>query len=646
MRRVVPLIWVLAALALAQPPRMAALSDLQMQWAEAQCPKPESLGTNFSGLTNPDRDLQTQGGQAALGQNLLAGLDESIAELEQELKDLEAGDPSRAMIEQQLRALKAQRQQLQRVAPQRPSAPAIPNQAGALANLRRALNAVAGPGSLRLMETQPEYKDAATASRNAALAAVIGKPQLALGLLLRAQQLEPRNPAHLVNLAGIANYYGLFAEALALSTAAEGLNPPAALRPLLQNNKGHALLRLRRLPEAEAALRAAAQADPNLQEARLNLAYALGAQNKCAEASVWAKRAWWRHNLSGAENTRVRPLSELFVPVTGVPTLPSLNFVAPGQTAGAREALEALRQEIEAKRPTLEAFTSAGAAEGRRSVEIRAERRVGVVKGRFITFLSDALGSAARLNNLNDYAAREGQAYEAAEATLRRTVSELNARFGSSPGCASAAAWREAALPAFQAADRALRSLYTQAWQSAATLSTRFSEPTYRTVATLRLRLLYYLAAQKVYDYASTYLVGLESARGSENCGNESAPIMGPLATPQVPPACTPSPAPATPARGWRLFLSCDRTEFNFANPAWMDRFQILRDSLSPLVFSQLDFRLAVFVPGGFVRLTNEGGIMDAGLVAPGGNRNWSLVWNASSGSVGFASSEPQLGVK
>ncbi|GEM82912.1 hypothetical protein [Meiothermus hypogaeus] len=70
----------------------------------------------------------------------------------------------------------------------------------ALANLRRALNAAAGPGSLRLMETQPEYKDAATASRNAALAAVIGEPQLALGLLLRAQQLEPRNPAHLVNL--------------------------------------------------------------------------------------------------------------------------------------------------------------------------------------------------------------------------------------------------------------------------------------------------------------------------------------------------------------------------------------------------------------------------------------------------------------
>ncbi|MCX7783455.1 MAG: hypothetical protein N2318_07380, partial [Meiothermus sp.] len=350
--------------------------------------------------------------------------------------------------------------------------------------------------------------------------------------------------------------------------------------------------------------------------------------------------------LSGAENSQVRPLSELFVPVSGVPALPSLNFVAPGQTAGAREALEALRLQIEARRPKLEEFQAAGAAEGRRSVEIRAERRVGVAKGRFITFLSDALASAVRLNNLNDYAVREGQALEAAETTLSRTVSELDARVGSNPSCASAAAWREAALPAFQAAENALRSLYTQAWRSGATLSSRFSEPTYRAHAVLRLRSLYYQAASKLYDYASTYLSGLEAARGSENCGSESALAMGALSTPQVPPACTPSAAPATPARGWRLFLSCDRTAFNFANPAWMDRFQILRDSLSPLVFSQLDFRLAVFVSGGFVRLTNEAGIMDAGLVAPGGNRNWSLVWNASSGSVGFASSESQLGVK
>ncbi|MDW8424380.1 MAG: hypothetical protein RMK51_00485 [Meiothermus sp.] len=639
MRSVVLLILVFASLALAQP-RMAALSDLQMQWAEAQCPKPRELGVSFSGLTNPQRDVQTEAGREALRQNLSGPMKEMIAALEQQLRELPPDDPSRPQLQQALNQLKAEQARTPSPAAQSPSPQA------ALANLRRALNAAAGPGSLRLMETQPEYREAAAASRNAALAAVMGKPQLALGLLLRAQQLEPRNPAHLVNLAGIANYYGLFAEALALSTAAEGLNPPAALRPWLQNNKGHALLRLRRLPEAESALRAAAQADPNLQEARLNLAYTLGAQNKCPEASVWAKRAWWRHGLSGADNSQVRPLSELFVPVSGVPTLPSLSFVPPGQTAGAREALEALRLEIEAKRPKLEEFQAASAAEGRRSVEIRAERRVGVAKGRFITFLSQALASAVALSDRNYYAAREGQALEAAEATLRGTVSELNARFGSSPGCASAAAWREAALPAFQAADSALRSLYAQAWRSGATLTTRFSEPAYRARAVLRLRGLYYEAASKLYDYASTYLSGLEAARGSENCGSESALVVGALSTPQVPLACTPSAAPATPTRGWRLFLSCDRTAFNFAHPAWMDRFQIPRDSLSPLVFSQLDFRLAVFVPGGFVRLTNEGGIMDAGLIAPGGNRNWSLVWNASSGSVGFASSEPQLGVK
>ncbi|MCX8089303.1 MAG: hypothetical protein N3C58_08545, partial [Meiothermus ruber] len=110
--------------------------------------------------------------------------------------------------------------------------------------------------------------------------------------------------------------------------------------------------------------------------------------------------------------------------------------------------------------------------------------------------------------------------------------------------------------------------------------------------------------------------------------------------------ACTPAATPATPPKGWRLALSCDRTDFNFANPPWMDRYQILRDSLSPVVFSQLDARLTVFVPGGFVRLDAEGALMDAGLLVPSGNRHWSFVWNASSGSVGFASSEPQFGVK
>jgi len=44
----------LAALALGQPPCMAALSDLQINIGE-KCPKPDSLGTNFSALTNPDR---------------------------------------------------------------------------------------------------------------------------------------------------------------------------------------------------------------------------------------------------------------------------------------------------------------------------------------------------------------------------------------------------------------------------------------------------------------------------------------------------------------------------------------------------------------------------------------------------------------
>lgn len=645
MRISVLFICLLAALAQAQAPRMAALSDLQINIGE-KCPKPDSLGTSFSALTNPDRDVETRGGQAALGQNIMAGLDESIRELEEELRDLEADDPSRPMLQQQLRMLQAQRQQLQRVAPSSSGTQPVPTQAAALANLKRALNAASGPGSVRLLETQPEYREASNASRTAALAAVMGKPQLALGLLLRAQALEPRNPAHLVNLAGLANYYGLFAEALALITAAERLNPPAALRPLLLNNKGHALMRLRRLPEAEAALRAAAQADPNLQEARVNLAYTLGAQNKCAEAEVWARRAWWRHSLPGAENLETRPLAEAFSIVPTVPALPSLDFVPPGQTKGAREALVALFQEITNRRPKLEEFQAALAAQGRRRVEIASERRVGAIKAKFVTFLDNALNSAASLSDQHSYAPAQGRALKAAQATLDRTVSELGTRFGANLGCASASAWREAALPAFQAADRALRALYAEAWRASATLATRFSEPTYRTVALLRLRILYYQAAEQVYMNGLRYVTNLELVQGLEDCGGGSANVIGSLATPQLPAACTPAAAPATPPKGWRLALSCDRTDFNFANPPWMDRYQILRDSLSPVVFSQLDARLAVFVPGGFVRLDAEGALMDAGLLVPSGNRNWSFVWNASSGSVGFASSEPQFGVK
>lgn len=645
MRIPVLFFWLLAALAQAQAPRMAALSDLQINIG-AQCPKPDSLGTSFSALTNPDRDVETRGGQAALGQNIMAGLDESIRELEEELRDLEADDPSRPMLQQQLRMLQAQRQQLQRVAPSSSGTQPVPTQAAALANLKRALNAASGPGSVRLLETQPEYREAGNASRTAALAAVMGKPQLALGLLLRAQALEPRNPAHLVNLAGLANYYGLFAEALALITAAERLNPPAALRPLLLNNKGHALMRLRRLPEAEAALRAAAQADPNLQEARVNLAYTLGAQNKCAEAEVWARRAWWRHSLPGAENLETRPLAEAFSIVPTVPALPSLDFVPPGQTKGAREALVALFQEITNRRPKLEEFQAALAAQGRRRVEIASERRVGAIKAKFVTFLENALNSAASLSDQNSYAPAQGRALKAAQATLDRTVSELGTRFGANLGCAGATAWREAALPAFQAADRALRALYAEAWRASATLATRFSEPTYRAVALLRLRILYYQAAEQVYMNGVRYVTNLELVQGLEDCVGGSANVIGSLATPQLPAACTPAATPATPPKGWRLALSCDRTDFNFANPPWMDRYQILRDSLSPVVFSQLDARLTVFVPGGFVRLDAEGALMDAGLLVPSGNRHWSFVWNASSGSVGFASSEPQFGVK
>ena len=640
----------LASLALAQPPRMAALSDLQKQWGDSgsACPKPDSLGVNYSALTDPDRDLQTQAGQAALGQNISDSLSEVIADTEEQLRELPKDDPSRAQLEKLLEGLRTQQRQTQQTAPQAPQSAGLtlPN---TLAKLRRALGVVSGPGSVRLMEGAAEYREAGNASRTAALASVIGKPQLSLGLLLRAQALEPRNPAHLVNLAGLSNYYGLFAEALTLVTAAERLSPPAALRPLLLNNKGHALLRLRRLSEAETTLRAAAQADPNLQEARVNLAFALGAQNKCSEAKVWAHRAVWRHNLSGAENvqtSRARPLGEAFAVATAAaPALPSLTLIAPDQTTDALTGLFAQLEQVTAKQPTYNEMTSAFAASTRRSVEIRSESRVGRIKAKFVDLLAEAQSVATNLDDDNDYAPAQGRALEVAKAALKRRLEELGARFFSSPSCANAALWREAALPSFQAVDSALRAVYAAAWRSSVTLTSRFSDPAYRNVAVLNLRSLYYNAVREIHANAQTYLSNLSAASGFAVCGAGSKAMIGPLATPSIPAACTSSAAPATPARGWRLALSCDRTEFNFANPTWMDRFSILRDSDSPLTESQLDSRLTVFVPGGFVRLTKEAVVIDAGLTAPGGNRNWSFVWNASAGGAGLASSESESGL-
>ena len=640
----------LASLALAQPPRMAALSDLQPQWGDAgsECPKPDQLGVNFSTLTDPDRDLQTQSGQSALGQNLSDSLSEMIADTEEQLSELPKDDPSRAQLEKLLEGLRAQQRQTQQITPQAPQSAGLTLPA-TLAKLRRAVAVVSGPGSVRLMEGAPEYREAGNASRTAALASVIGKPQLALGLLLRAQVLEPRNPAHLVNLAGLSNYYGLFGEALALVAAAERLSPPATLRPLLLNNKGHALLRLRRLSEAETTLRAAAQADPNLQEARVNLAFALGAQNKCSEAKIWAHRALWRSGLSGAENvqtSRVRPLAEAFTPFSAAaPALPSLTLVAPDQATDALADLTALLEQVIAKQPKPEGLKSAFAASSRRSVEIRSESRVGRVKARFVDSLADAQRSATNLDDANNHAPAQGRALEAAQATLKRRLEELGTRFFSSPSCANAAAWREAALPSFQAVDSALRAVYAIAWRSSATLTGRFSEPTYRNVAVLTLRNLYYNAVREVYANAQMYLSNLSAANGFAVCGTGSTPLIGALATPPIPAPCILSVAPATPAKGWRLALSCDRTDFNFANPAWMDRFQILRDSDSPLTESQLDARLAVFAPGGFVKLTAEAVVIDAGLNAPSGNRNWSFVWNASAGGTGLASSESESGL-
>ena len=163
----------------------------------------------------------------------------------------------------------------------------------ALANVKRFLADNASAEAVAAFRASEDAKDAAWASRAAAGALLVKKPLAAVAALLRAHELEPANPTHLVSLAAVSTRLGMPRHALALLARAESMPGPldAPLgvpgRAVLLVNRGHALGLLGRLPEAEAALREAVRLAPQLAEARLNLSHVLYRQDdktKKAEA--------------------------------------------------------------------------------------------------------------------------------------------------------------------------------------------------------------------------------------------------------------------------------------------------------------------------------------------------------------------------
>ncbi len=160
----------------------------------------------------------------------------------------------------------------------------------ALGNFNAALEGSVSPAAIRGLDASPAARNPQTASRLAATALVAEKPLATAALALRAHQAAPKDPTYLVNLAGVANYFGRYDEALAFANGAEALNKsPAAAwnmngRAMLLSNKANALIGLGRSKEAEALLKEAIALQPDLSEAYTNMAYALGNQNRCNEA--------------------------------------------------------------------------------------------------------------------------------------------------------------------------------------------------------------------------------------------------------------------------------------------------------------------------------------------------------------------------
>jgi len=182
------------------------------------------------------------------------------------------------------------------------------------------------------LATSPMARSVRSLQGVAAAAVADGRPTAALTAMLLAQEKAPKDPAILVSLAGLLARMGMPQEALALLDAADRM--PGALpspmgingRAIALNNRGYALLLLKRWADAEPPLRKAMELAPLLSEASKNLALAMAELGKPDEAKrvlyfgVFRSRGQTESAASKAEaaadqGTPANPKSPADVPV-------------------------------------------------------------------------------------------------------------------------------------------------------------------------------------------------------------------------------------------------------------------------------------------------------------------------------------------
>jgi tetratricopeptide (TPR) repeat protein len=607
----------LVAPVLAQSQPWSAISDGRRNYTlsnEAKCPKLEAAGASQSDLTNIAGDPKS-----ALNAmpEMTARLQEQIPVLEKQLAAMPADDPSRPGLEQALKQMR----ELVAKAPKAPPAPKALNLEQTLAKLRTDLSRGLGSGSLSGLENSAEARNAGSASRGAYMAFWQGKPQASLGLLLRAAKLEPKNPAHLVNLSAIALYYGLHREALVLVTAAEKMG--GKLEPgVLLANKGHALLRGTKYAEAEKVLQAAITANPNLSEPRLNLAFAIAMQgeSRCKEALEWVSRAWWRTDFSDALNSATRPLEQKFFTNDGEPTpetvpmvLATFNgkpvtsdfytqFIAPTRTAS-RKQLEVIKK-----------------------VPLIAELRDKWLEGT----LSDIIDTADMGVSNNSLVSRADQAkFEA----LRKEFGQA-AKPQDETACAQAS-------QNLEMQDAIVRSAYQTSYSAAFAAVARLSDKTYRYWGQLQLAYIVFAFNTELIGIQDNALLKLEAC----SVQPKLEPIVAGEMLPS-PQACVPQTASAAPKVGFALTVSCDLITLNFNPPAWIPRFQILKKGVTPFEKSRYDLRMSAFSSGGFGLVNREGVLIDAGGTGPAAGKDFRHVFDSSNPApVWFLSVERGVGM-
>lgn len=161
----------------------------------------------------------------------------------------------------------------------------VPGFDEAIANLKRYLADNAPAEAIALFEASEEAKHPQKAAAAGACTMMMNSPTAALAALLRAHELEPGEPMHLVNLAAAASRLSMPRHALALLERAEAMGTPLGSplgipgRAFLLTNRGAALIAIGRPAEAEATLREAVSLAPELAEARAMLAFALHGQD-------------------------------------------------------------------------------------------------------------------------------------------------------------------------------------------------------------------------------------------------------------------------------------------------------------------------------------------------------------------------------